>query len=44
MDFVHCNACFVRPSISNEVKLCLSSCGHLFCINCAKGSLTNFFM
>lgn len=42
MDWIHCNTCFTCPSTNRPTVFCLSSCGHLFCINCLKKADTGF--
>ncbi|XP_059471122.1 probable E3 SUMO-protein ligase RNF212 [Neocloeon triangulifer] len=36
MDWIHCNACGVQPSKDKSRKFQLTSCGHIFCNQCAE--------
>ncbi|KAI6205700.1 RING-type domain-containing protein [Aphelenchoides besseyi] len=38
-DWVHCNACFTRPSNAKPMNFCVTTCGHIICNKCMKKNL-----
>lgn len=40
MDWIHCNSCYLLPTLSNGRKFVLTSCGHVYCENCVKSDGT----
>ncbi|PSN51377.1 hypothetical protein C0J52_04470 [Blattella germanica] len=41
MDWVHCNSCNVLAKQSSGKVFNLTSCGHIYCSNCAKSNTSN---